>query len=162
LKRILKKYWILFIILLLFLFFIGNYIFSPKIIIINKSNRDIYMYFYQYLGAIEGDKIILADTKSVDMMARGDNRITIPQGKQKILKVNLFDLRSKQDSNNFDLLDFYWKENSSNPNFARYKITDNSDSKSICSARITIMNDSYNIEEKEDSFCFKRIIRIFS
>jgi len=120
------------------------------------------MYFYQYLGAIEGDKIILADTKSVDMMARGDNRITIPQGKQKILKVNLFDLRSKQDSNNFDLLDFYWKENSSNPNFARYKITDNSDSKSICSARITIMNDSYNIEEKEDSFCFKRIIRIFS
>lgn len=157
-KRILKKYWILFIISLLFLLFIGNYILAPKITIINNSDIDIKIKFNQYLGFIEEGNLQPVKDDVIVAMAR-EKSISLKRGEKKIFRVNLFDLNDKNESVQTDVVEVYW--NDIKGNLIVYEIIKENKNKSTCSMVITVEhNNKYIFEEDSDGFCLRRIAQV--
>ncbi|EQB4331891.1 hypothetical protein ACYJ2D_001920 [Providencia stuartii] len=162
-KRILNKHWIFFIILLMFFLYVIAYFFAPHITVINESDRDINISFYQYVGVIEENEVMPADSKSIDRMAKGNNSSLLKERGSKTFRVNLFDLNGDENLINFDVLHIYWKGvNDDRNNSVEYKISNKNREKTICSLVITIKNNDYIIEENSDGFCLKRITRVFN
>ena len=150
-----KKRGLIFIVLLVIFLYVGNYIFSPTIEIINNSDKNMNINFYQYLGIIdiESSRIEPADTQSVDYIAINKS-IILQKGGSKTFRSKLSDIRSNEPKK-IDLLEIYWNDAKYDPveyAFLKYK-----QKKNICSLVITFDNDSKTIEENTNHHCLTRI-----
>lgn len=153
-----KKRGLIFIVLLVIFLYVGNYIFSPTIEIINNSDKNMNINFYQYLGIIdiESSRIEPADTQSVDYIAINKS-IILQKGGSKTFRSKLSDIRSNEPKK-IDLLEIYWNDAKYDP--VEYAFLKDKQKKNICSLVITVDNNNYTIEEKTNKFCLRGISRV--
>lgn len=158
-KIINKKTGILLIIILFFLVYSAFHSLLPSVTLINNSTLDLKVTTPQFIGYIEDGELRaggLPSTSSILEMQKSKG--VIKKGEEKSFKLDYFNIPKNFYSAEFPIFSVNWSNNERKVGGVQFEILNNNKiSKGVCHVTIIIDNDGYDIIDKSDSFCLKKL-----